>query len=115
MKKSVLALALVGVMSMSLVGCGSKAPAYVDGTYEGTGKGEIGDIAVSVEVKDGKIADVQVVEHEETEGISDPAIADVPNSIVEKNSTEVDGVAGATGTSNGIKEAVSKALEGATE
>lgn len=113
MKKSLLAIVLVLAMTITLVGCGEKAPAYKDGTYEGTGKGMNGDIAVSVEVKDGKISAVNVLSHNESEGISDPAIEEVPASIVEKNSTEVESVSGATNTSNGIKEAVNNALEGA--
>lgn len=113
MKKSLLAMVLVIAMTITLVGCGEKAPAYNDGTYEGTGKGMNGDVTVSVEVKDGKISAVNVLSHEESEGISDPAIEQVPASIVEKNSTEVDTVSGATNTSKGIIEAVNKALEGA--
>ena len=113
MKKFGLVLALGAMMSLTLVGCGEKAPALNDGTYDGTGKGLNGDIVVSVDVKDGKIASVEVVSHEESEGISDPAIDQVPASIVEKNSTEVDTVAGATLTSDGIIEAVNQALEAA--
>ena len=100
-------------MTVTLVGCGEKTPGYKDGTYKGTGKGMNGDIEVSVEVKDGKISAVEVLSHEETEGIYEPAIEQVTTSIEEKNSTEVDIVAGATNTSNGIIEAVNVALEGA--
>lgn len=115
MKKAILVVSSLAIMSMAVVGCGSKAPVYVDGTYEGTGKGAMSDITVSVEVKDGKIAVVNVLEHGETEGISDEAMVEIPKSIVEKNSTEVDAISEATGTSDGIKEAVAKALEGKTE
>ena len=115
MRKKLLVLSALAMMSMAVVGCGSKATVYVDGNYEGTGKGMIGDITVSVGVKDGKIASVEVLEQEETPEIAEDALVEVPKSIVEKNSTEVDVVTGATGTSNGIIEAVSKALEGKTE
>ncbi len=43
------------------------------------------------------------------------AIAQVPGRIVEANSTEVDGVTGATTTSNAIKAAVEDALSQAKE
>lgn len=115
MKKFMLVVSSLVVMSLALVGCGSKAPAYVDGTYEGVGAGLNGEISVEVVVTEGKISAVNVLEHEETEGISDEALVEVPKTIVEKNSTEVDGVAGATYTSDGIKEAVTNALEGKTE
>ena len=115
MKKLALVLGLTTIISMSLVGCGSSAPAYVDGTHEGTAAGAMSDITVSVEVVDGKISSVDIVDHDETEGISDPAFESVPAAIVEKNSTEVDIVSGATGTSEGIMAAVENALDGKTE
>ena len=68
-----------------------------------------------LEVKEGKIAGVEVLEQEETPEVASEALVDVPKSIVEKNTTQVDVVTGATGTSNGIMEAVANALEGKTE
>ncbi|MGB4351126.1 MAG: FMN-binding protein [Tissierellaceae bacterium] len=70
-------------------------------------------VKVEVTVADGKISKVEVVEHNETEGFCEPAIEQIPGAIVEKNSTEVDTVSGATVTSNAIKKAVDNALEGA--
>lgn len=109
--KKVISLALILVLiATTLVGCGGAK--YNDGNYEGEAEGMY-PLKVAVEVKDGKIAKVEVVEHEETDGIGTLAIDQLPPAIVEKNSTDVDGVSGATLTSNGIKEAVNKALEGA--
>ena len=45
-----------------------------DGTYTGTSAGHNGDITVSVEVKDGKLAQVSVTEHHETNGIGNKAM-----------------------------------------
>lgn len=115
MKKFMLVVSSLVIMSMVMVGCGSKEAAYVDGTYEGKGQGAMSEITVSVEVKDGKISAVDVLDHDETEGISDEALVEIPNKIVEKNSTDVDVITGATGTSDGIKAAVANALEGKTE
>ncbi len=81
-----------------------------DGTFEGTGKGNNGDIKVSVTVKEGKITEVKVLEHKETVGICEKAIENLPAAIIEKQSAEVDAIATATMTSNGIKEAVTNAL-----
>ena len=94
---------------------GAVAPTvYVDGVYEGSSDaGMHAGLKVSVEVVDGKIASVKVIAHDETPGISDPAIAGVPTAIVEANSPEVDVVSGATYTSMAIKEAVALALENA--
>jgi len=57
-----------------------------------------------------KIASVEIVEHHETDGISDPARNQIPDMIVAANSTEVDNISGATITSKAIKEAVDAAL-----
>lgn len=84
-----------------------------DGTYEGTGEGLFGPIKVSVTVQGGKIAEVKVLEHGETDGMADPAISGVPKAIVEKQDPDVDAVSGATFTSKGIVEAVKNALKGA--
>ena len=100
------------LLAVVLTGCGASGPAYTDGTYEGEAEGMY-PLKVSVEVADGKITAVNLVEEEETEGIADPALEQIPAAIVEKNSTEVDVVSGATMTSNGIIAAVNAALEGA--
>lgn len=109
--KKLISLALILVLvATTLVGCGGAK--YTDGTWQGEGQG-MAPLKVEVEVKEGKIANVTVLEHAETEGISEPALEQIPALIVEKNSTDVDAVAGATVTSNAIKDAVNKALENA--
>ena len=93
---------------------GAAAGAYKDGTYEGVGKGKNGDVKVSVTVAGGKITDVKVGDHSETEGISDKAIEEVPSAIVEKQGTEgVETASGATMTSQAIIDGVNQALESA--
>ncbi len=82
-------------------------------TYEGTGNGKNGELRVAVTVEDGKITAVEVLEHKDDAGISDPAIEKVPAAIVEHQSVAVDAATGATMTSNGIIEAVTNALTGA--
>ena len=81
-----------------------------DGEYEGVGTGMGGDVKVKVTVADGKITNVEVLEHAETEGVCEPAIEQIPVAIVEANSTDVDVVTNATVTSNAIIEAVNNAL-----
>lgn len=80
--------------------------------YIGQGYGKSSSpIVVRVTEVDGRIEQVEVLAHEETPTISDRAIEQIPAAIVAANSADVDVVAGATLTSNGIKDAVKDALE----
>ena len=62
MKKLVLLLASFCLMTAA-------SAAYKDGTYEGQGDGNHGKIDVSVVIKGGKIADIKVLKHTETDMI----------------------------------------------
>ncbi len=86
--------------------------AVEDGTYTGAADGHNGPLEVEVTVEGGAIADVSVVTHEETEGLADPALEEVPAAMVENDSTEVETVSGATVTSEAIMSAVNDALGG---
>lgn len=89
------------------------AGTYNDGTYKATVDGHNGPLELEVTVEDGVISAVDVLSHEETDGISDPAFDEVPAAIVESNSTDVETVSGATVSSEAIIEAVNTALEDA--
>lgn len=115
MVKTKLFKAIAGISAFAMlwvmVSCGGAK--YNDGTYEGTAAGRNGDVVVSVTVSGGKIASVEVIQHEETAGLSDAAITEVPAAIVKKNSTKVDAVSGATVTSKAIMAATEAALANA--
>ena len=90
---------------------GLAAGIYIDGIYEGSSDAGIHPgLKVSVVVENGKITEVNVVEHNETIGIGTAALEKLPTLIVEAQSGEVDSVTGATLSSTAIKEAVDKAL-----
>ena len=83
-----------------------------DGEYKASSKGIGGDVPVTVTIKDGKIAKVEVGENSETEGIGSKAIEQLPDAIVKANGTEgVDAVSGASVTSKAIFTAVEDCLE----
>ena len=85
---------------------------YNDGEYFAEGKGIGGDVPVTVTVRGGKIASVEVGENSETQGIGSKAIEQLPDAIVAANGTEgVDAVSGATVTSKAIFTAVEDCLE----
>jgi fumarate reductase flavoprotein subunit len=86
---------------------------YKDGTYEGTGKGNNGDIKVEVKVEGGNIVSVELKEHSETSGIYEAAEDGVISQIIQKQTADVDTVSGATNSSKGIIAAVTDALKDA--
>ena len=93
-----------------------EAPAPVEETlaaneYIGTGVSEIGgEVKVKVTMDGDKIAKIQVLSHNETAGICEPAFNTLPDAIIAANSTEVDAVTGATKTSEALIAAVNDAL-----
>lgn len=111
--KKALSLILVLLMVTSLFGCASQtaAPEVKAETLTGTGKGFGGDVTVTVTKEGDKITKVEAVGAKETAGIGDKAINELPAKIVEKNSAEVEVIAGATYTSNGVIYAVNNALD----
>ena len=52
----------------------------------------------------------EILSNHETVGVADRALTEIPQKIVETQSTEVDTVSGATITSNAIMNAVQNAL-----
>ncbi|MBQ3703929.1 MAG: FMN-binding protein [Oscillospiraceae bacterium] len=76
-------------------------------------EGKNGPMVVDVKVVDGVITDVNVLENSETQGVGSVAVEWLPARIVEANSVEVDGISGATVTSDAIKAAVVSAIEAA--
>ena len=117
-RKSVAALAMAAVVSVSLLGygCGSKpasSTAGVSGEFTGTAKGMGGDVTVTLTLTDGKITGCTAEGKDETPGIGTMALEQLPGAIAESGSIAVDGVATATITSDAIKEAAAAALTAA--
>jgi fumarate reductase flavoprotein subunit len=107
MKKRFLALLLSAMMVLTMVPAVAEG---VSGTFEGTSKGFGGDITVTLTLTDGVITDVQATGDSETAGIGSKAIESLPAEIVANNSIAVDGVSGATFSSDGLKAAAEAAL-----
>ena len=125
--KKLLSTLLACAMVISLAACGqtaeegqSPAPSpsqtaeaglYTPGTYTGTAAGRNGDVTVEVTCSADAITAVTVTEHQETAGVADPAIEQIPEEIVEYQSLGVDAVTGATITSQAILDAAAAAIE----
>lgn len=86
------------------------AAIFTPGTYEGTGKGYGGDIKVSVTVDETSITDIEVVEQTETEGVGGAALPTLVDKVLSAQSVNIDGVSGATHTSDGFLTAVREAI-----
>lgn len=84
---------------------------FTPGIYEGVGQGHNGEITVEVEVDSEEILSIEVIDHKESEGISDTAIEKIPEAVLEGQTLAVDVIAGVTKTSEGLLEAISTALE----
>jgi len=87
---------------------------YKDGTYTGEGQGMDGWIRVTITIKSNKLTVDSITQEGETqsvggyEGIVDGTYAE---QIDAAQSTEIDGIAGATVTSSGVKAALKAALD----
>lgn len=111
-RKLAAAVAMSLVVGASLVACGGKteSTAASSVTKTGTGKGFGGDIVATLTVE--ADSDCKLEGASETESIGGAALEELAKQVVAANSAEIDGVSGATLTTNGVKDAVSAALAG---
>lgn len=83
-----------------------------DGTYTSNQQGHNGPIEYEVTIEGGKIEAIKVVQSYETVGVSDKALyGDLPEKIIESQSTGVDSITGATISSGATKRAVEDAID----
>ncbi len=80
-------------------------------TYSGSAEGHYAEITVEVGITGDEIVSIEVTDHDDTQGLADNAIETVIERILSAQSTDVDAVSGATATSRGVIDAVSRALE----
>ena len=85
-----------------------------DGVYEGEAAGYSGTTKVKVTVSGGKITAVEIVSHGDSGSYFNRAKA-VIEKVINKQSTDVDTVSGATYSSWGILNAINNALKGADD
>ena len=84
--------------------------AWTDGKYKGEGVGYNGRLTVSVVIRDGAISKAVCTGSVDDEPYLTDAVEGVLGAIVEKNTTNVDAVSGATTTSDALIAAVRDAL-----
>ena len=119
-------LPLVAALSLSMIGCenikgSTKSTGSVQvesravtpmkpGVYTQTVSGMHDGLTVEVTLSERRIEKVVVKAQNETAGVSDAALAKMPERIVAAQSVAVDAVSGSSMTSAGIKAAVSEAI-----
>ena len=83
---------------------------YTPGTYTATGQGINGDVSVTMTFDTDKITDVVLDVSGETPSIGQAAAEDLKAMLLEAQSGEIDGVSGATLTSQGVMQAAQKCI-----
>ena len=81
-----------------------------DGTYTGTAAGFGGEVKAVITVVGGKITACTLTGDKETPGIGGAALDVLKGQVEAAGSADIDGVSGATLTSNAVKDAVAAAL-----
>lgn len=105
----------------SIIGIAATATAIIVGCQvthqivksQGTAQGKHGEVQVETTFKDGHIVAIDVLKQKENKVLAGAVFKDVKQAIIDNNSIEVDGIAGATVTSKALKEAVGKSIEAA--
>ncbi|MFA9379003.1 MAG: FMN-binding protein [Lachnotalea sp.] len=87
---------------------------WIDGTYQGTGDGFRGETTVGVTVLGGIITNIEIISTNDDSNYINRASNQILSDIITTQSSDVDTVSGATYSSNGLIDAVTDALSGAT-
>lgn len=101
-------------LTVALIFGAASAQTYLPGTYEGESQGFGGIVKVTLTVNDSAITAVEAQGDQETEGIGAAALSTLAEQILAQQGADIDGVAGATVTTGGVKEAAANAIAAAT-
>ena len=102
-------------LALVLMACSSGSDSGPSGEYSGTAVGFGGDVTVTLKLDGGKITSADIKGDQETDSVGQAAFAELSDQLVKKGSAEIDGVSGATFTSNAVKEAAAAALSEANK
>ncbi len=105
---------VIPVLAMVLIACGgnssSDGTTLANGKYTATGLNFNGTVDVTVTVKKNRISKIDIQDDGHTYDQYKTPFDILPDSIIAHQSTDVDGITGATYTSNAIKMGVDAAL-----
>lgn len=83
---------------------------FKDGIFEGTAQGFNAPVRIQVTIEEGKLSEIQILDHAETVGLGDRAFDVMITRIIDAQSVEVDLVSGATISSEALIDAIYDAL-----
>ena len=101
-------LALLIILSGCAILGGSMASG--EEVLEGTGQGHRGPVTVQVRMNGTHITDIVVVDSAEDHFVGGTAMEELIDMVIMYNTTDLDAVSGATGSSKGFLEAVENAI-----
>lgn len=113
MKKRVTSIVLCAALGLSLAACGSQSTAASSSASEtktGSAEGFGGEVSATLTVENGTITECVLEGADETPEVGGAALEELQAQVVEANGPEIDGVSGATVTSDAVRKAVSAAL-----
>lgn len=126
--KKYIGMMVITALILSLTACGSdgeqtsqkeyqitESDTWTDGTYTEIATGKKGNFEVTITIESGKIVSIEVGDNEETPDKGGVAISELPDKIIDAQTYDVDAVSGATVPSDGLKDAVARCLERASE
>jgi fumarate reductase flavoprotein subunit len=114
MMNCIAAALLLGTLLVVSCGTASASRGSNSGTATAEASGFGGKVSVTLTVEQGRIVEVKAEGPDETEGIGSTAIEKMPPAMVAANSVKVDGISGATSTSQAILSAASRAYAAAS-
>ena len=85
--------------------------ALSDGDYTATVDGQQGPMEVKVTIEGGKLSGFEVVSNNETASIGGAALPELTEQVLAAGGPDIDGVTGATLTTNRVRDAVVQCLE----
>lgn len=100
--KKLLSLVLICLLAIPAFACAQ--------VFEAASAGFGGEVKVALTIEDGKIVDAKVTGDSETPGIGAAALEPLAAQLLAAGSAEIDGVAGATVTSDAVRAAAAAAL-----
>ena len=107
--KKLVSLLMALVLVLSAAGF-AMAEGYVPGTYTAAKNGFGGEIVVTMTVDEAAITAVEITGEGETAGIGSRAVEELDDAILAAQSADVDGVSGATVSSDAIKAAAADCI-----